>query len=188
MAEVDTPAAGTSPPVQHKTYPTQAVQLVRTAIQTHLVLNQMADKKASILMGATFIVFSIAVGQSSQGNLPLPMLVLAFFAFLSAVFAVLVVMPSTRTPPLDVDRSNILFFGVFTQMPEEEFTEIVVERLATDEGMFRTMLRDLYQNGQVLQNKKYRYLAYAYRLFLAGLALSLVTYVLLGSVNVAPLM
>lgn len=97
----------------------------------------------------------------------------------------MVVMPATRQPPLDIEKSNLLFFGVFTQMPEEEFTDLIVERLATDEGMFRTMLRDVYQNGQVLQNKKYRYLGYAYRLFLLGLTVTLAVYLLFGSVNVA---
>ncbi|MCT2401544.1 Pycsar system effector family protein [Novosphingobium mangrovi (ex Huang et al. 2023)] len=184
----DAPTPPGSSPAAQKHYPTQAVQLVRTTTQTHLVLSQMADQKASILMGATFVVFTIVMGQAGMGNLPLPLLVLAVFSFLSAVCAVMVVMPSTRTPPLDIDRSNVLFFGVFTQMPEEEFTELIVERLATDEGMFRTMLRDVYQNGQVLQKKKYRYLGYAYRLFLAGLTLSLLTYVVAGGINLAPLL
>lgn len=185
MDRTEFPAAG-RPEVLRGTYPAQAVQLVRTATQTHLLLSQMADQKASILMGATFIVFSITVGQARDGGLPLPLLVLSCFSFLSAVCAVMVVMPSTRQPPLDIGTSNILFFGVFTQMTEEDFTELVVARLATDEGMFRTMLRDVYQNGQVLQQKKYRYLGYAYRLFLCGLTSTLAVYLLFGSVNVTP--
>ena len=187
MAEVDY-APPAAPVVPQKVYPTQAVQLVRTTTQTHLVLSQMADQKASILMGATFIVFTITVGQASKGMLPLPLLVMACFAFLSAVCAVMVVMPSTRTPPVDMERSNLLFFGVFTQIPEQEWADIIVERLATDEGMFRTMLRDVYQNGQVLQKKKYRYLGYAYRLFLAGLTATLLTFLLVGGKDVAALL
>ena len=35
------------------------------------------------------------------------------------------------------------------------------------------MLRDIYQNGQVLQHKKYKYLGAAYRAFLIGLVLTL---------------
>ena len=31
------------------------------------------------------------------------------------------------------------------------------------------MLHDVYQNGQVLQRRKYRFLGYAYRMFIAGL-------------------
>ena len=179
--------SGPPPLGKDRIYPAQAVQLVRTATQTQLVLSQMADQKASILMGATFIVFTITVGQASNGSLPLPLLVLACFSFLSAICAVMVVMPSTRGPSVEIEKSNILFFGVFTQMREEEFTELVVERLAADESMFRTMLRDVYQNGQVLQRKKYRYLGYAYRLFLAGLTLTLIAFLLFGGRNVAPL-
>lgn len=180
--------AGAEPPEPQRTYPTQAVQLVRTATQTHIALSQMADQKASILMGATFIVFTIVVGQVTRGVLPLPLVVLACFSLLSTGCAIMVVMPSVRTPPLDIDKSNILFFGVFTQMSEEEFTDLVVERLATDEGMFRTMLRDVYQNGQVLQKKKYRYLGYAYRLLLTGLVVTLITYLLFGSRDVEALL
>ncbi|MBT0670972.1 hypothetical protein HT136_21610 [Novosphingobium profundi] len=147
----------------------------------------MADQKASILLGATFIVFTLTIGQSAKGPLPLPLVVLAAFAFLSAFCAVMVVMPAIRTPPYDPARSNILFFGAFTQIEEAEFVEEIVTRLATDEGMFRTMLRDVYQNGQVLRFKKYRYLGYAYRLFLAGLFLTLGTYFVFGGRDVATL-
>ena len=36
------------------------------------------------------------------------------------------------------------------------------------------MLHDIYQNGQVLQRRKYRYLGFAYRLFIVGLVATLV--------------
>jgi len=171
----------------------QAVHLVRTAIQSHLTLSQMADQKASILLGATFVVFTLAVGQASRGEVPLPLLVLTCFAFLSAVCAVMVVMPSIRPPSasegaLEVERSNLLFFGVFTQLPEQEWTDLILDRLGSDETTFRTMLRDVYQNGQVLQKKKYRYLGYAYRLFLAGLTATLLTFLLAGNIDVATLL
>jgi hypothetical protein len=38
-----------------------------------------------------------------------------------------------------------------------------------------TILRDIHQAGSVLYREKYRYLAYSYRLLLAGLVLALVT-------------
>ena len=40
-----------------------AIHLIRTSQQINLTLSQMADAKASILMGATFLVFTISVGQ-----------------------------------------------------------------------------------------------------------------------------
>ena len=70
----------------------------------------------------------------------------------------------------------MLFFGVFTQFGEEEFTEHVLDAIATDEAMFRVMLRDIHQNGKVLERKKYRYLGIAYRVFLVGLTLTLLCF------------
>ena len=57
----------------------------------------------------------------------------------------------------------ILFFGVFTQMGEEEFIDEITARVRTEDGIYRTMARDIYQAGTVLQTKKYRLLAYAYQ-------------------------
>jgi hypothetical protein len=153
-----------------------AVHLVRTTMQMNLALSQMADQKASILMGATFVVFTIAVGQASRGDFPIALLVLALSSFLSALCAVAAILPSIRPPKVLPGSENILFFGVFTQFSEDEFADRVMGRLHADESVFRTMLRDVYQNGQVLQRKKYRFLGYAYRIFLTGLTLTLITF------------
>ena len=159
-------------------YSRDAIHLVRTATQTNLTLSQMADQKASILMGATFLVFTIAVGQVAKGSVPLSLLILAFSAFVSAVCAVAAIMPAVKPPAMVTGSENVLFFGVFSQLSEVEFTDRVLERLHDDEDVFRTMLRDIYQNGVVLQRKKYRYLGMAYRIFLVGLTLTLVTFVI----------
>ena len=159
-------------------YTHDAIYLVRTATQANLTLSQMADQKASILMGATFLVFTIAVGQFSKGNVPISLLILGVSAFLSAVCAVASIMPAVKPPPMVPGSENVLFFGVFTQFSEDEFTDRVLKHLHTDEAVYRLMLRDIYQNGQVLQRKKFRYLGLAYRIFLAGLTLTLVSFVI----------
>lgn len=151
-----------------------AIHLVRTAMQVNVTLSQMADQKASILMGATFVVFTISVGQAARGDFPVALMVLAVSSFLSALCAVAAILPSIRPPRAAAGNENILFFGVFTQLGEEEFADRVLSRLGADEQVFRTMLRDVYQNGQVLQRKKYRYLGYAYRIFLSGLTVTLI--------------
>jgi hypothetical protein len=40
------------------------------------------------------------------------------------------------------------------------------------------MLHDIYQNGQVLQRKKYKFLAFAYKSFMIGLCLTAITFVI----------
>jgi hypothetical protein len=151
------------------------IHLMRTTQTMHLQLSQMADQKASILMGATFVIFTIAIGQAKGDGPPLPLAVLGAFAFASAVLAILVVVPVTgraaRPQPL-----NLLFFGSFSQLDEADYVERLGEKLETDQGVFELMARDIYQNGQVLRRKKYRLLRYAYRVFLTGLVLSFATF------------
>ena len=160
-------------------YSNHAIHLVRTSVQTNLMLSQMADTKASILMGATFVVFTIAVGQARGGEMPWSLAVLALFAFVSAMCAVFAVLPAVSTPSsakLNDGKPNKLFFGYFTHMDEDAWADSILAELRADETVFRTMLHDVYQNGQVLQRKKYRYLAYAYRSFMAGLVLTVITF------------
>ncbi len=152
---------------------------MRTAQTLNLSLSQMADSKASILMGATFVVFTITMGQAKNGHLPAALLVLAAFAFASAMCAVMAVLPSIGRPSRSSQinaRPNRLFFGIFTAMDEDEWTESILADLRADETVFRTMLHDMYQNGQVLQHKKYRFLGYAYRLFMLGLTLTVIVF------------
>ena len=161
-----------------RTFAAQAVHAVRTTTIINLTLSQMADQKASILMGATFVVFTLTIGQASKGNAPLALLVLGAFAFVSACFAVSVVMPSIGGRPTiggphrPTGHDNPMFFGVISQFSEDDYVETMLDNLKTDEAMFRMMLHDIWQNGQVLQRKKYRLLGYAYRTFLAGLVAS----------------
>jgi hypothetical protein len=147
-------------------FPPNAVHLVRTNQQLTMNLSQMADQKASILMGATFVVFTLAIGQAraGAGALAVPLAILATFSFLSALLAISAVLPRVgRAPPIvyrdGKDHSNILFFGRFAQMEEQEFIDAVKARLRTEEDLYETMLRDTYQNGIVLARRKYRYLA-----------------------------
>lgn len=160
-----------------------AVHLVRTSQQITMQLSQMADQKASILMGATFVVFTLAVGQARAGSgaLALPLALLATFAFLSALLAVSAVLPRVGKAPSAIDRdgkdhSNILFFGRFAEMTEDEYIAAVKARLRDEEEMYEMMLRDTYQNGVVLARRKYRLLGYAYRLFIVGLSLTFIAF------------
>lgn len=160
-----------------KPYSPHAIHLVRTSVQANMMLSQMADQKASILMGATFVVFTIVIGQARSGAIPISLGVLAVSAFLSAMCAVYAVLPSVGNGKLPTNP-NKLFFGHFTAMNEQVWVDDVLDELRTDESVFRSMLHDVYQNGQVLAVKKYKYLGYAYRIFMVGLTVTLVAFIL----------
>lgn len=184
VVAIENAAAAPAQPVATPSLPSptgfsnHGIHLVRTAQQMQLSLSQMADQKASILMGATFVVFTISIGQAKNGNLPVALGVLAVFAFMSAVCAVYAVLPSVRPPKSGpIGNPNRLFFGHFTQLSEAEWTDSILSDLKADETVFRTMLHDIYQQGQVLHGKKYKYLGRAYRIFIVGLSLTLLTFI-----------
>jgi hypothetical protein len=152
-----------------------AIHLVRTVQQVQYQLSQMADQKASILMGATFVVFTITIGQAKGGAMPsVPLMVLGGFSFLAAVLAILAVLPATGPQK---GKHNLLFFGSFSRMSQEDYLDQFLASLDDDAAIFRAMATDIYQNGRVLGRKKYRLLGYGYRVFLAGLTASMLTFV-----------
>lgn len=153
-----------------------AVHLVRTAQINTLTLSQMADQKASILIGATFVVFSLVVTKLVGSAFTLSILCLALTAFVSSFCAVYAVLPSSKGTAAPDENTNTLFFANFAAMDEDAWRKSILENLHNDEAMFRIMLRDVHQNGQVLYRRKYRFLSYAYRAFLGGLLITLLAY------------
>jgi hypothetical protein len=159
----------TAPTAAARAYSPQAIHLLRNAQINNVTLSRMADQKASILMGATFVVFSLTVGRTLASGLSFPLIVLGAFAFASTLCAVAAVMPSIGTRSGAGSGGNLLFFGHFGTMDEAEWTEDMLHALETDEGVFRLMLHDIHQHGRVLLKRKYRHLGNAYRVFVAGL-------------------
>jgi hypothetical protein len=164
-----------TPPEAYSPY---AVHMLRTAQVNTLTLSQMADQKASILMGATFLVFSILVSQSLVDEMSWSMIILAGAAFLSSLCAVIAILPSAGKPKKEQGTPNKLFFGHFALRQEAEWVQEVLEDLETEEKVYRAMLHDIYQNGQVLHRRKYRFLGLAYRIFVGGLIATIISYLI----------
>jgi len=158
-----------------RSFPPNTIHVIRTAQQIHVALSQMADQKANMLLAATFVIFTIAIGQVRNMAEPLPLLILGGGAFFSAVLAIFAVLPAANYRA--GGPANLLFFGSFAHLDEAEFAEQVLATVEDEEAAYRLMLRDLHQNGRVLERKKYRLLGYAYRAFLIGLIASFAAFV-----------
>lgn len=156
------------PEAAQRKFSNHAIHLVRTAQTQTLSLSSMADNKASILIGATFVVFSMSITNLFGGGTTWAVLTLAGTAFVSSLFAVLSVIPSVPQAPKDRSKFNYLFFGHYVSLETDEWIDELLDKFETDEALFRTMLTDVHQGGQVLAAKKYKYLNYAYRTFVWG--------------------
>ena len=91
--QIDSATSGIVPSVEGTlSYVPNAIHLMRTTQQMQLQLSQMADQKASILMGATFVSFTISIGQLASGKVSPALVILATFALLAVVLSMMVVM------------------------------------------------------------------------------------------------
>ncbi len=157
--------------------------MYRTSYRTHLDLSALADNKANIMISINGIIISILLGTGVgtlgrigvQPDFLLPTAVLLVFCLLSLVWAVLAARPrvTRRETTLDevrAGRANILFFGNFTSLPEEDFVEGMEELIKDPQRTYTNMTRDIYGLGSVLETK-YRLLRVSYTLFMLGLIL-----------------
>lgn len=159
-----------------KAFASSAIYLLRTTQINTLTLSQMADQKANIMIGATFVVFSLSVTRLMGETITLAGLCLAATAFLSSLCAMIAVMPRVGAPPTPVKHPNLLFFGHFGKLDQQEWMDQLFDKLEQDDTVFETMMTDIYQNGKVLHERKYRFLAYGYRILLGGLCLTMLIF------------
>jgi len=159
--------------------------MFRTSYRTHQDLSNLADNKANIMISINGIIISILLASIyprivDNRFLLLPTAVLLVFCLLSLVYAVLAARPrvTRREATLDevrADKANILFFGTFTTMKEEEFVQGMEELIQNPERTYRNMMRDIYGLGSVLETK-YRLLRVSYTVFMLGLILGVMLF------------
>ncbi|WP_118857758.1 Pycsar system effector family protein [Sphingomonas mesophila] len=156
-------------------FPKEVHNLLMAANQTNMTLSEMADSKASILLGASFVVFSLSIGNLAEGKANVPMLVLTLFSFVATIFGVLTVRPNRMRKakaPLSGKKVNILFFGSYIDCPREEYVDEVMRVLSSEEETYRRLARDLWDHGHILRNDKYRWLYWSFTFFLWGMVVT----------------
>lgn len=154
--------------------------MFRTSYRTHSDLSNLADNKANIMISINGIIISILLASISpkiDANpwLLVPTAVLLVGCVASLTYAVLAARPrvSSRAVTLESlreEEANILFFGNFVNMPEEEFVEGMKELMTHTDQLYVNMVRDLYSLGTVLA-KKFRLLRASYAVFIAALVI-----------------
>lgn len=170
MLDDTTPQADLPPPTA-----VSIINMLRSAQQHHVMLSSMADQKASFLIGASVVTTSLVLGQWAEGRMMTPLLCLGCGSLLCGVFAALALIPRSLPSKSSGLSFNPLFFGHFTAMEEREYIQTMMRLVEQDRAVYEAMVRDIYQMGQVLSRKKFRYLGLGYRCFLLTLLVTLGT-------------
>ena len=156
------------PPADHAS---EAVALLRTTQQHHVHLSAMADQKAGFLVGSSVVLLGLVIGSLEESS-SVALVMVGLTALSALVLSIVAVIPRYHSSPIPGARPNTLFFGVFAHMDEDEFIDTHLEILEDNESVRRAMLRDIHQMGTALNNKKFRYLSYAFSVALWGMVIS----------------
>lgn len=145
----------------------------------HVQLSAMADVKANMMLTVASVVLTFSVGYLTDPAFQWAALTLILFCMGTIIAAIYTTMPRGVTPPKgprgDIaqdPKGNPLFFGTFIHLSYEEYCEFIEHAINNPDESVELMVREIYTLGHFLAYRKYRYLRWAYMLFLAGLLIS----------------
>lgn len=160
----------------------------RIVAQSQNNLSQMADSKANILISVNAIILSIIIGTlfrdltGADTNLQIPVGMLVLVCVSSIVFSILATRPNVTSgtftkEDIAAKKTNLLFFGNFHKMSLGDYNWAMQEMLNDKYYLYSSMIKDTYFLGIVLA-KKYKQLRIAYNIFMFGLIITMLAFVI----------
>ncbi|QNF31687.1 HD domain-containing protein [Adhaeribacter swui] len=182
---------------KRKTYaqPKRGIEtMFQSTYSNHMNLSSIADNKANMMISLNAIIMSViitylgaktsVIGTEFTRNpiLMIPVGILLLTTLGSVVSAIMSAQPevtSFNIKPSKVQskKVNLLFFGNFTKLPLEDFQAGMYEIMREKDALYTNMITDIYYLGDVLA-KKYRLLRISYTIFMIGLILTVIAFVI----------
>jgi hypothetical protein len=160
--------------------------MFRSAYRVQMDLTSLADNKANMMISINGIIISIiiaAVAPKLDANpwLLIPSTLFLIGTLISIVYAILAARPRVSTTPISLDdlphvEGNILFFGNFANLDEEDFIEGMEDLMCDRTLVYESMLRNIYGLGTVLKTK-FALLQVAYTCFMIALILGVSSFI-----------
>ena len=160
--------------------------LFRSAYRVQMDLTGLADNKANMMISINGLIISIiiaAVAPKLDANpwLLIPTTTFLLGTLISIVYAILAARPRVSSVPItleDLEHSNgnILFFGDFANLSQDDFTAGMIDLIQDKSVVYETMIRNLYGLGSVLK-KKFALLKVAYTAFMIALILGVTSFI-----------
>lgn len=150
-------------------------------------LSDMADNKANILLTVNSIILSVIVvglfrKLDNNEHLIIPTFILVIAVVMTMVLAILSTIPKIPSGVFkkeDVQNKtvNLLFFGNFFKVPFQDYKEGMDKVMEDSDFLYGMMTKDVYSQGVVL-GRKYKLLRYAYGVFMFGLIISVIAFLI----------
>lgn len=165
--------------------------MFRTTLKNHIQLSQIADNKANIMLSINAIIVSIVLTSlfpklDKHPYLIWPSVILLIVCILSIVLATISTIPKvtkakTDRASIEAKTANLLFFGNFHDMEFSDFKWGMSKVMEDEEYLYGSMIKDLFFLGKVLY-KKYKYLRWCYVVFMTGIIISVLAYLISTSI------
>jgi len=160
--------------------------MFRSAYRVQMDLTSLADNKANMMISINGIIISIiiaAVAPKLDTNpwLLIPTTLFLVGTLISIVFAILAARPRVSSEhislqDLEHSKGNILFFGDFSHISQDEFVEGMLDLMEDRTVTYEAMIRNIYGLGSVLR-KKFALLQIAYSCFMGALILGVFSFI-----------
>ncbi len=161
--------------------------MFKLTARNQINLSSIADNKSNILISLNGIIISLGLATlvskfREEPALIFPTIVFLVFSLSTIVLAILSTRPNIspgKFKRTDINRKsvNLLFFGNFFKMDLKDYEWAINEMINDDQYLYSTMTKDQYYLGKVLA-KKYKLLRWAYNVFMVGLVVSVVSFLL----------
>jgi hypothetical protein len=167
--------------------------LFKIAFRNYLALTSVADRKAALLTQIGSIIVSVIIAYN-VGHVHLnplyviPVGIILISSVVTIIYAILASRPQENVSDTKAfANSESFFFGSFDRV-DRDFRKISLEAYSTGvnsifkgdkEDVFRQIIEESFQVRRVL-SRKFKYLAMAYNVFIAGLILTIVTFLIVS--------
>lgn len=170
-----------------KSYSRGVDSMYRLTARNQINLSRIADNKSNILISLNGILISLALATLVSKFREEPAIILPTIVFILSSLATIILATLSTRPNIssgkftreDIKQKkvNLLFFGNFYNMDLEDYEWAVNEMINDGPYLYSALTKDQYLLGRVLA-KKYRLLRWAYYVFMVGMILSVVAFLL----------
>ncbi len=175
--------------------------MYRTAFRNHINLSRIADGKANMMISINTIILSIVITVSGASlsffedvffenpEFLVPIISLLLSSLIAVIFAVFSARPSVTEYRIKKDKlikskeASLLYFGNFLKLEKKEFVDHMSTMKLNQSALYDDLARDLYDLGQVM-HKKYLLLTISYNTFVGGLALAVISFLIVYMLNI----
>lgn len=166
--------------------------MLRLTSQNHLKLSDMADSKANILISVNAIIISVVLGVlarklQEEAYLRIPTLIFLASAVITIVLSILATRPKLsegKFTPEDIaaKKTNLLFFGNFHKATYPEYDAAMRKMMVDTDYLYGSLVKDIYYLGVIL-GRKYWLIRLAYNVFMIGIIVSVIAFVIAVSIH-----